>query len=384
MAADRTLVYEFVSEAKEHLANVADDLLALEQGKDDATRYRVDRLFRAVHSVKGGAGFFGCRAVEMLAHAMETVLEPLRHRDGPPSAAVVDALLAGADRIQALLDDVEHSADADVSGPLARLHPFFPPDDAAPAPPPAGRALAVAAPPPAAVLAARPPGHAWLYRARVNLTDCHRRHGLKPLAVVRRFEAAGAVLDAGLEAPDGGLEQPFPPGDSLVLGAGGGGAATRGFRRPARAGRGRGRGGGARPAAPEPAPAPAPADGEAAGARAAERTNTLRIPVGLVDELMTLAGELVLVRNQTLLAIPAPGRRACGRSSSGSTPSPAACRTPSCGRGCSRSGTCSASSRAWSATWPGSWARRSSWRSPGPRWSWTRPSSKRCPTRSRT
>ncbi len=48
MSAERTLMYEFVSEAKEHLANIGDDLLALEQHKDDSTRYRVDRLFRSV------------------------------------------------------------------------------------------------------------------------------------------------------------------------------------------------------------------------------------------------------------------------------------------------------------------------------------------------
>ena len=121
MSAERALMYEFVSEAKEHLANIGDDLLALEQRKDDSTRYRIDRLFRSVHSVKGGAGFFGRRAIEELAHAMETVLDHLRSESDSPPAAVIDALLAGADRIQALLDDVERSSDADVSGPLARL-----------------------------------------------------------------------------------------------------------------------------------------------------------------------------------------------------------------------------------------------------------------------
>ena len=78
MSAPRPLIYEFVGEAKEHLANVCDDLLALEQGKDDSARYRIDRLFRALHSVKGGAGFFGCHRVEELAHAMETVFEGMR------------------------------------------------------------------------------------------------------------------------------------------------------------------------------------------------------------------------------------------------------------------------------------------------------------------
>ena len=124
MSAERTLMYEFVSEAKEHLANIGDDLLALEQRKDDSARYRIDRLFRSVHSVKGGAGFFGRLAIEELAHAMETVLDHLRSDSVSPSSALIDALLAGADRIQALLDDVEQSNDGDVSAPGWRLRAF--------------------------------------------------------------------------------------------------------------------------------------------------------------------------------------------------------------------------------------------------------------------
>src|SRR5271157_2048311 len=99
MSVERSLVYEFVSEAKEHLANIGDDLLALEQRADDSYRYRIDRLFRAVHSIKGGAGFFGCKVIEELAHAMENVLDHTREQPAAPPGPVVDALLAGADRI---------------------------------------------------------------------------------------------------------------------------------------------------------------------------------------------------------------------------------------------------------------------------------------------
>ena len=76
--------------AREHLAGMIEDLLGVENGKGDADGRHIDRLFRAVHSVKGGAGFFGCRVIESLAHAMEEVLEGLRRREvvapGPPSS----------------------------------------------------------------------------------------------------------------------------------------------------------------------------------------------------------------------------------------------------------------------------------------------------------
>ena len=85
MASGPSLIHEFVSEAKEHLANVGDDLLALERQQDDSSRYRIDRLFRAVHSIKGGAGFFGCRVIEELAHAMENVLDSSREQSAAPN-----------------------------------------------------------------------------------------------------------------------------------------------------------------------------------------------------------------------------------------------------------------------------------------------------------
>ena len=44
MQSEHLTLDEFVSEAKEHLANVTDDLLALEKLEGEAFRYRVDRL----------------------------------------------------------------------------------------------------------------------------------------------------------------------------------------------------------------------------------------------------------------------------------------------------------------------------------------------------
>src|SRR5262249_39833671 len=148
-------------------------------------------------SVKGGAGFFGCRRIEELAHHMETVCDRMRQGAVAVGAGVIDALLASADRILAMLDDVERSNDASVGPVLDRLRP--------------------------------------------------------------------------------------------LLGEGGR--------------RGGGAGGPSAPPARPPAAAPAPPPQGSPG--------SIRIPVPLVDRLMTLAGELVLVRNQAVRAI-APGDPALG------------------------------------------------------------------------
>jgi two-component system chemotaxis sensor kinase CheA len=303
MAAERALVYEFATEAKEHLAGVADDLLALEQRRDGSARERIDRLFRAVHSVKGAAGFFGCRKVEALAHAMEAILEDARERPDGLAPAVIDTLLAGSDRILALLDDVERSNDADIDDLLSRLHALLPAATPAGAlaPLPAGRP---AAPMPAAPLAERPASHAYLHGLEVDLREC-QRHGRSPLAVLRRVQEVGAILDGRLDVAGADLEAGLPSGPLIYRAVVSAALPLEEFAVALELP-------GARivplqapPPPPPPAPVPrvSPAVPAAETAPASERRDTLRIPVGLVDRLMTLAGELVLVRNQSVRAI---------------------------------------------------------------------------------
>ena len=55
------LLQEFVNEAREHLALVGEDILNLEKEGSDKLQDRIDRLFRAMHSVKGGAAVIGCQ-----------------------------------------------------------------------------------------------------------------------------------------------------------------------------------------------------------------------------------------------------------------------------------------------------------------------------------
>jgi two-component system chemotaxis sensor kinase CheA len=299
MPAERALIYEFVSEAKEHLANVADDLLALEQRRDDAPRYRIDRLFRAVHSVKGAAGFFGCQTIESLAHAMEAILEDAREREGAPPGAVIDALLAGSDRILALLDDVERSNDADVADLLARLRALLPAAaDHALAAVPAARPMPLT---PATPLAERPAAHTYLYGLEVDLLEC-QRHGRTPLAVLRRLQEVGTLLDGCLDVAGADLESGLSAGSVTYRAVVSAPLAPDDFNRALHLP-------GARvvslespPAGVRPTP-PAPAEETTPAVPGTERRDTLRIPVGLVDRLMTLAGELVLVRNQAVRAI---------------------------------------------------------------------------------
>ena len=122
----RIMSNEFVSEAKEHLANITDDLLALEQGVAEGFRYRLDRLCRSMHSVKGGAGFFGYSTIAELGHAMESLLDHLKQQPQPPTPSVIDVLLSGVDYLSVLVDDIDHSNEADIAPILTRLRALLP------------------------------------------------------------------------------------------------------------------------------------------------------------------------------------------------------------------------------------------------------------------
>ncbi len=210
MAGQTPMIFEFVSEAKEHLANVSDDLLALEKHQGEAARYRIDRLFRAVHSVKGGAGFFGCKNIETLAHLMETLLGRMREDNLQPGPALVDALLSGTDRILALLDDVERSDQTDISDIHGRLNEFLAEEPFA-SPLAESRALVPAAPQefdPASRLQDRSAEHSFLYALRIDLSERFRTTGQLPLTILQGLLEHGSILDARLET-DGDLERPL-------------------------------------------------------------------------------------------------------------------------------------------------------------------------------
>jgi len=168
-AASQVAVYEFVSEAKEHLAGVVQDLLALEQRPGEAETERVQRLLRAMHSVKGGAGFVGCQVIEELAHAVENVLEELPQTGIAPDTATIDVLLAATDRILALVDDAPRSNEADIGEVVQRLRQCLAKSQAAE---PAAAASAAPAPldSPAAAVSQRP-DRAATVRIPVPLVD---------------------------------------------------------------------------------------------------------------------------------------------------------------------------------------------------------------------
>lgn len=118
---DDELMGEFVVESQEHLEDVESQLLTLEGQEDGVDVALVNKVFRAVHSIKGAAGFLGLGTLESLAHREEAVLDRLRTNEIVPTSHVVNTLLAATDQLKELLGAVDTSNDQDVSHHIAAL-----------------------------------------------------------------------------------------------------------------------------------------------------------------------------------------------------------------------------------------------------------------------
>src|ERR1700677_2770545 len=104
-AMDDELVLDYLAESREHLATIETNLLAIEQAGAAIDEQLVNRVFRAAHSIKGGAGFFDLLTIKELAHKTENVLEMVRSGQMVPTSEIVSILLMAFDKLRNLILD---------------------------------------------------------------------------------------------------------------------------------------------------------------------------------------------------------------------------------------------------------------------------------------
>ncbi len=111
----------YVDESLEHLSDIENDLLTIEEGGADIDEDLVNNVFRAAHSIKGGAGFMGLTVVKELSHNLENVLGMIRTREMIPTPEIISILLKAFDRLHDLIQNIHTSNDADVAEHIASL-----------------------------------------------------------------------------------------------------------------------------------------------------------------------------------------------------------------------------------------------------------------------
>jgi two-component system, chemotaxis family, sensor kinase CheA len=112
---DANTVRAFVDDSLDQLSGLGEDLLQIEASGRDADPELVNQAFRAVHSVKGGAGFMGLDRITQLAHAMESVLNLVRNEGLTLTSANTSDLLRSADCLTEMLRDSASSNTCDIA-----------------------------------------------------------------------------------------------------------------------------------------------------------------------------------------------------------------------------------------------------------------------------
>ena len=103
----------FRQEADELLGEIEAVILLIEENPDDDDA--INRLFRAVHTLKGSGGMFGLTDIANFSHGLESVLDKVRGKQLAVSHELIDLTLAYRDQVGVML----HVGEGDVAVDVA-------------------------------------------------------------------------------------------------------------------------------------------------------------------------------------------------------------------------------------------------------------------------
>ena len=141
----------FRQEADELLGEIEAVILLIEENPEDDDA--INRLFRAVHTLKGSGGMFGLTDIANFSHGFESVLDKVRNKQLPVSRELIDLTLAYRDQVGIMLhvDDGGEAVDPDLVEEIKqRLKALIPapPAAASPVVPPVAGPQPIASPVP--------------------------------------------------------------------------------------------------------------------------------------------------------------------------------------------------------------------------------------------
>ncbi len=99
----------FLDETKEHLQNLSDQLMNLEQ--DPENMDTINEIFRAAHTLKGMAGTMGYKRMQNLTHDMENVFSEVRNNTLKADGNMIDLLFQCLDALEEYTENIQNTAD---------------------------------------------------------------------------------------------------------------------------------------------------------------------------------------------------------------------------------------------------------------------------------
>lgn len=110
----------FIEEANENIESLETFTLSYENGDT----YDVDEAFRALHTLKGNAGFFNFENIKNLSHAVEDILDLIKQDQLTLSSEIFELILKAHDDLRAMLDDIGEEPHFKVSELIEQLRNY--------------------------------------------------------------------------------------------------------------------------------------------------------------------------------------------------------------------------------------------------------------------
>lgn len=256
---------EFWQECDDLGERISSNLALMEKG--EFTNAVVDELYRDIHTLKGSAFLFGFNPIGNIAHVMETRLEPVRDDHGALNNDLIELLYKGIDVIAKMVElrkgksektqkDVEtivpQMVDSSIKSVGAELHPM---KENAELNEMADKSSA----------------------SDLNAEEHHSSLSIDP-SLIESIEAEISQISTVVsEVKSNPVQEPVKTESKPAQTVAAKPVTTK-------------------PAAPAASAAPASSD----ESNSSDPSSSIRVPVSLLDRLMTLMGEMVLVRNQVL------------------------------------------------------------------------------------
>lgn len=273
---DNDILQEFLAESRELLAEAQQQLLRLEANPTDAAT--LGAIFRAFHTLKGGAGFLEAQNMVDWCHHLEDLLDKLRSHQLSADSGMIDAILRASDVIERMLDEMAKGENPQ-PGPQA-LGDLIQAYARGERPEPAATGTEPSTEP-------AQPSKPW---AETRL-DASGSSGVYVTQMAERA-APNAGASAAEASGEEDLEALFNQTLDQVFGKGRAPGVVEPLHPPTPG-----------PATPVSAAAPAPAAPVTASETAAREDTTIRVDSSRLDQAMNQVGELVLLRNRLSAAV---------------------------------------------------------------------------------
>ncbi|ETA67229.1 chemotaxis protein histidine kinase-like protein [Methanolobus tindarius DSM 2278] len=109
----------FRAESEEHLQQLNDSLLGLEQNPNELEY--INTMFRSAHTLKGMSATMGFNTISELTHEMENLMDMVRKSQVEVSNGLIDILFECLDTLEALVEAVDSGEEVDIAHLQATL-----------------------------------------------------------------------------------------------------------------------------------------------------------------------------------------------------------------------------------------------------------------------